>query len=415
MISVTDRAILRPLAAATAEAAEITASKHLREEWSALNDLRTGARPMVWINEVCWNEFKDHDELRLQCADGPAREIEWMLRSQLFQFRYFPGDMIVDPWFNSPLVLREIDFGLRIRDEVIEQGSGDISSHHYESLIRTADDAMKIVPPTVSVDPESDRLFETAEKAFGDLLPVRSAKIPTWWFAPWDWIAMRWNIEEAMMALVLEPELVHLVMQRFLEANLNMLEQFRRLNLLSFREGAYRVGSGGLGCTNELPAEHYDPDHVRTRDQWGCAVAQIFGEVSPEMHEEFALQYERRWLENFGLTYYGCCEPLHNKIGILRSIRNLRKISASPWCNLEKLISEVNRDYVISLKPSPAIFATEEFDLAAAEQTLRRQLEILRGANVEIILKDLSTIQGDFTRLSRWVEMATRVSEETGK
>jgi hypothetical protein len=27
------------------------------------------------------------------------------------------------------------------------------------------------------------------------------------------------------------------------------------------------------------------------------------------MHEEFALQYEKRWLERFGLTYYGCCEP----------------------------------------------------------------------------------------------------------
>lgn len=413
MISIADQTVLRHLAAETAEAAGITASAHLHRQWSALNDLQTGAKPLVWINEVCWNELKDHADLLLQCEDELARQIEWQMRLQLFQFRHFPGDMIVDPFFNSPLVLKEIDFGLRIRDEVIEQGKGDISSHHYESLIRTAEDAMKIVPPTVAVDPKTDQLMEMASRTFGDLLPVRCAKIPTWWFAPWDWITMRWSIEEAMMALVLEPDLVHLVMQRFLDANLNMLEQFRKLNLLSFLEGAYRVGSGGLGCTSALPAENYDPEHVRTKDQWGCAIAQIFGEVSPEMHEEFALQYERRWLENFGLAYYGCCEPLHNKVGILRSIPNLRKISASPWCNLEKLISEVNRDYVISLKPNPAMFATEEFDLAAAEKTLRNQLETLKGANVEIILKDLSTIRGDVTRLTRWSEMAKRVCEET--
>ena len=47
------------------------------------------------------------------------------------------------------------------------------------------------------------------------------------------------------------------------------------------------------------------------------------------MHDEFCVQYEMKWMERFGLVAYGCCEPLHNKIGMLRKIKRLRKISMS--------------------------------------------------------------------------------------
>ena len=74
---------------------------------------------------------------------------------------------------------------------------------------------------------------------------------------------------------------------------------------------------------------------------WGCSNAQIFSEVSPAMHWEFAVKHDLRWLSRWGLTYYGCCEPLDQKIDILRRIPNLRKISASPWCNTERLVEKV--------------------------------------------------------------------------
>ena len=83
-------------------------------------------------------------------------------------------------------------------------------------------------------------------------------------------------------------------------------------------------------------AMRYDPDYVRPHNMWGCSNAQIFSEVSPEMHWEFALEHDVRWLERWGLTYYGCCEPLDSKIDILRRIPNLRKISISPWCDTDR-------------------------------------------------------------------------------
>jgi hypothetical protein len=47
---------------------------------------------------------------------------------------------------------------------------------------------------------------------------------------------------------------------------------------------------------------------------WGSSTAQIFGSVSPAMHERFGLEFEKKWMARFGLNYYGCCEPLHARI-----------------------------------------------------------------------------------------------------
>ena len=75
----------------------------------------------------------------------------------------------------------------------------------------------------------------------------------------------------------------------------------------------------------------------------------------PAMHEEFGLAYERRWLERFGLAYYGCCEPLHRQDRrSWQSIPNLRKISISPWADVGPRPSGCEGRYVMSLKPSPS-------------------------------------------------------------
>jgi len=226
------------------------------------------------------------------------------------------------------------------------------------------------------------------------------------WFAPWDELIRWWDVQEAMIDLVMRPELVHQAMDRLVNAYLCQLQQWRNLNLLSLNDGNYRVGSGGLGYSDELPRADFDPEHVRTIDQWGCGTAQIFSDVSPEMHEEFALQYERRWMAQFGLNYYGCCEPLHNKIEILKSIPNLRKISISPWADVEKTVEKTGGKYVLSYKPNPAVFAADEWNSAQARKNLSEVLDKTRGCVVEVIMKDISTIRYKPQRLWEWSEIA---------
>jgi len=176
-------------------------------------------------------------------------------------------------------------------------------------------------------------------------------------------------VQELLTDLYDRPEFVHKAIDRLVNAYLSMLDQFEDQDLLRLNNTYYRIGSGGLGYTDELPAPDYDPGHVRAKDLWGSGAAQIFSDVSPRMHWEFAMQYEVRWLSRFGLNYYGCCDPLHRKMGILEKIPNLRKVSMSPWVDIDQAVANVGNRYVFSYKPNPAVFARKDL---APRQSPRR-------------------------------------------
>ena len=145
---------------------------------------------------------------------------------------------------------------------------------------------------------------------------------------------------------------------------------------------------------------------------WGCSNAQIFSDISPAMHWEFAVEHDLRWLSRWGLVYYGCCEPLDRKIDILRRIPNLRKISASPWCKTARLVEKIGAGYVISHKPNPAVFADDQWRPQWARDELRQFLEAARGCHVELIMKDISTVRYQPQRLWEWAEIAMEVARE---
>ena len=169
----------------------------------------------------------------------------------------------------------------------------------------------------------------------------------------------------------------------------------------------------GLGYTDELPRPDFDPTHVRAKDLWGHGAAQIFSDVSPRMRWELALQYELRWMTRFGLTYYGCCDPLHRKMRMLERIPNLRKVSMSPWINVDEAVAAVGNRYVFSYKPSPAVLAEDVWHVDKARHELETVLTKAKahGCVVEVILKDISTVRYQPQRVWEWARMAVEVAE----
>ena len=163
--------------------------------------------------------------------------------------------------------------------------------------------------------------------------------------------------------------------------------------------------------TNDLPKPGYNPESPRMKDIWVMGLAQMFSTVSPKMHDEFELQYLNPLFDRFGLVYYGCCDPLDNKMDIVRKIPNLRKVSMSPWVNINRGAEEIGKDFVYSYKPNPAYLATGSLD----EDLIRRELnEVLAACSVnqcplELILKDISTVRYDPKRLFRWAEIAMEI------
>jgi hypothetical protein len=406
-VSGDDRRVLRKLGRELAEIAALPVHGQTAAEWARLNSLQHG-RPLVWINEIPWHEMDVDGELKLQAEDPFLQSVETGIRRTLYLWRHMPVDMVVDDRLYAPLAIGDTGFGIGVEEDIArtDERSG-VVSHRYHCQFRDIEDVARIRMPEITHDTRaSDRAMEATEQVFNGVLPVEPRGVAGYWFAPWDALVMLWEPQQALIDLVLRPELVHAAMERLVSAYVHRLDRYEELGLLSPNNGNCRIGSGGLGYCDELPASDFDPCKVRPIDQWGSCAAQIFGEVSPAMHEEFALRYERRWLERFGLTYYGCCEPLDRKIDVLRSIPNLRKVSMSPWVDVERGAAALGTDYVFSYKPSPAYLGEDRWRPEAARRSLREALEKARGCVVEIIMKDISTVRYEPQRLWEWARIA---------
>ena len=380
--------------------------------WRRLND-REPVRPMVWINEICWNEMNVNDELTLRCIDPWAREIEDNLRRMLYQWWHLPADMVIDDYIACPLVVHSTGFGLTENVDIVktDETSGVVSRHFHPHIVNPVD-VEKIMMPQVTHDgTATEEHYAMMCDIFADILPVRKVGFKGRWFAPWDELIRWWGVEEAMRDLVDRPEMVEAAISRLVDAYLCELDQWEDLNLLTRNDDNTRIGSGGYGYTADLPGADFGATHPHTHNLWGHATAQIFGSVSPRMHWDFALKHEMRWLQRWGLTYYGCCEPLDVKMSILRRIPNLRKLSVSPWVNTDRAIKEVGTDYVMSRKQNPAVLATDAFNPNTARDDLTAFLDKARGCHIEVILKDISTVRYDPQRLWAWEKIAMEVVE----
>jgi len=411
-ISNKDKKILKKLAIKKAEITELPVHEEKIRMWKDLNSLKE-VRPLVWINEIPWHEMNVNDELTLKTGTEFSKFLETRLRRTIYQWEHMRVDMVVEPTIPCYLVVNDTGFGISEQVKISKTDEiSDIYSREFIPQIEKEEDIEKIKNPKVSFNKKAtEDMFQSMLDIFDGILKVEKRGIPGFWFAPWDELVRWWEPEKVLADLILKPGLVHKTMERLTNAYLSGLNQYESLNLLSLNNCNYRIGSGGLSYTDEIPRSDYNSDKIKTSDLWGCAAAQIFSNVSPKMHEEFALQYELKWLKRFGLSYYGCCEPLDKKIEILRKIPNLRKISMSPWVNLELGASNIGKDYVFSYKPSPSIFIDNFWDPDSIKDNFIKNLKKIKNCTVEIIMKDISTVNYKPERLWEWAKIAIEVVE----
>jgi hypothetical protein len=412
-VSSRDVEILRRLASTYVEAAALPVHKRTSDLWRRLNGLEP-VRPLVWINEIPWHEMALSGELDIECEDSYCREVEWTLRSTLYQWKHFPCDMVLDAELYVQTVCQPVgvyaDYGISANETHPADSGG---SSEYKPVIAGLDDVAKLRTPDVKVDwDESHRRLELLSDACAGIVPVKLRGIVHQWMSPWDQMIHWYGIERLYTDMIDRPDLVHALAQRFMAAVHDVLDRQQELGLLDAGNGNYRVGSGGLGITDLLPHRDFGSGPVSPTEQWGTSTGQIFCDVSPAMHDEFCLQYEIPYLARFGLTCYGCCEPLHNKIPILRQIKNLRRISMSPWVKIAKAAEQVQADYVFSFKPTPAVFAADVYDGHTARRNLEDLFEKAKGCRLEIIMKDISTVRNQPQRIDEWAAMAMRMSAD---
>lgn len=403
-----DSVIIRELAARVAEIAALPVQEEKRTLWRQLNALKP-VRPMVMIDQVCWNEMNIEDELTLRCTDPECRGYEEFLRRTLYQWRHFPVDMVVESFIRVPKAIHNTGFGIAVQENTaVTDPSNAVVAHRYVNQFQTLDDLHKICTPQISHDSaETDRRLAAAHELFDGLLEVRA-----WGADPylslWDPISTWMGVENVLYALVDQPDLMHGLVGRMTEGYLSMLDQLEDQGLLCEPQSLIHCTGA---YTDELPALGYNSARPRTKDIWMFGLAQMFSTVSPRMFKEYEVDYASQICRRFGLVYYGCCDPLDRKMAEVRMIPNVRKISMSPWTDQERGAAEIGQDFVFSRKPSPAMLAFDTFDPEAVRTDLlsTRQICARYACPLEMILKDISTVRYEPERLFRWAQVAMQV------
>ena len=401
----TDRDILRGLAAEYAAVAGNATMAERAKLYRALNGLKP-IRPVVLMDELPWGEFSECDELKLTCAGEFERECEWFFRMNLYRARHFPCDHIFGDFYPIHRRITIGSTGMEFDEDMLPLQHTGIAAHAYHDRIPDEAAIDQLHPAEITEDTaENDRLRERAEALFGDILPTRMVGLEYEnYFTPWDDIARLHGVEPMLYDLIDEPDFMWKLATKVLEVRTAMLDRLEAGNFLE-PTGAYIHSTAAL-ADEIAPPEPGMP--VTCRNQWGRGAAQIFVTVSPAMTEEYELPLQQAFLKRFPLTYYGCCEPLDKKMDMVRQLPNLRKISISPWANVESAAEQIGKDYVMAAKPNPALMAMDPFDPGAVRAEIRRILAAARknGTPVELTLKDVSTIRSRPEILDEWARIA---------
>ena len=158
-------------------------------------------------------------------------------------------------------------------------------------------------------------------------------------------------------------------------------------------------------CFNrELPAS----GPVVSTQTWGHSNSQESVGISPEQYAEFVFPYIQEIAKEFGLFYYGCCEPVDPIWDdCLSKLPNLRKVSISAWCDEEKMAERLTKAPVIySRKPSPNYLGVDHvLDEEAFRAYIKRTIDLTRDCHVEIIFRDIYTLHGNPAKARRAVEI----------
>ena len=290
-----------------------------------------------------------------------------------------------------------------MQDRQIKGDTGAyISAHAYTDQLQTEDDLAKLHEPEIVYDrAASEEALAVAEDVFAGLMDVELVGRGGLHYNIWDRIATFRGVDNLLLDLAMRPDFMHQTARRFMEIARSEFRQLEEQELLDPHPILLHCTPA---CTRELPADDFD-GHVRPKDVWGRCAAQIFGAVSPDMHDEFDLAYNQELFQDCGLLYYGCCEPMDRKIDILRKrFKNLRKISITPWADPQRAAENIGSDYVLAAKPNPAFVAMPQFHPEPVEQEITRYCEACKehGTTLEFVLKDISTIANNPENLTRW-------------
>jgi hypothetical protein len=404
-----DIQILRDLATRYMEIAHKPVQEERRTVWRRQNSLKE-VTPPIYVRAFA---FREMPESRTECQDPFFRHYERTLREAIYRDR-FADDFIIEPWISvraAVITPPEGLWGLPIQwsDRVEEHGSHTM----IPTIVEPEDAERMVVPHHVVDEEETARRCDRLSEAIGDIVPLDVDRKPAYFMWAGDistHLTQMRGLEQLMLDMLDRPEWLHGVLA------------FMRDGILRVHQEAEEAGHWTLSShqnqaapyAEELPDPAPNSGPVGRRQLWYYMASQETTLVGPRLFDEFMLQYQIPIMAPFGLAAYGCCEDLTKKIPLLQRIPNLRRIAAAPAANVARCAEQIGDGHVLSYRPSPADMVGYGFDPDRVRNIMRADLQACRanGCHVDVTLKDVETVQGDPTRVPRWVEIAREVIDE---
>jgi hypothetical protein len=413
-ITAEERIYLRELAKKCLDYAHLPVMAERRQFWYEHNELK-GRRPML-VMEL--DTFIGDILPPLKCNSSAAKEIETVLLTRIVNHELVDDDKVLSADYIVPW---QIDF--RLFDQAVVYHSADDSQGRslgraYEYTISNLQrDFDKLKPSTFSVDRQATLAKkEFTESILGDILPVqiKNLSLP-WSFTLTARAVFLMGMENMFMSLMDCPETMIHLFNRIRDDMLDFAKWMESEDLLTLNNGNDYAGAGSYGFTHELPVSDFT-GKVRRKDLWLNLNSQESVGLSPEVFREYIYPANRDLAREFGMVYYGCCEPVHETWNCIKDIPNLRKVSISPWCNQQFMGDALRGSNVIySRKPFPNYIGVGDFDPQAYAAHIAETLDTARGCELEIIYRDIYTLNGDRTKPGRAIKIARALIEERWK
>ena len=390
-----DKRILRNLALRYMEIAESEENKKIRANWVDFNTKKI-SRPMVIINEIPWHEIKC-EELENKCESDFCRQLEtWFLRN-LWIKNNLKTDHVLDNYIKVPIAIEGCDFSLSAKTE-----RDIVGANKFCDLIKNEEDIQKIKFQPITVNKKlHERNANIYQDLFGDVIPIiHSGRAVL--FNAWDLLETWHGVENCLIDMYDRPDFLHAIMRRITDVTHHVIDGLEKLKLVEHNQESL--------CFSPLYCEE-SSEKGTAKGAWVFGTAQIFSSVSKEMHEEFELPYAKEIFSRFGKGYYGCCEPLHDRIDMVDKIPNVKKVSISPFANVFMAAENIGAKYIMSRKPTPSYLGTSSMNWEVIEKEIKQTKKACEqsGVFVEYILKDLTSINSKPERLIEWSERVFKI------
>ncbi|HGE71012.1 TPA: hypothetical protein ENX78_09265 [Candidatus Poribacteria bacterium] len=395
-----DRETVLELARKVVELAKSDEYEARRKRWRDVNGLRKPDRFPVYCRPVgAWAELLPAN--MLTCKDPFCRNIEYNLRMRLIKHEIGDDDPLEPYWTVGVAFDQHTPHTWGVPINYVSPNTPG-GAYRYDPPLKTEADFDKLKLPEYTYNEEkTKKSLAQMQEFFGDVMEVRlSCGIP---LHPGlaNYASSLRGLDQLMYDMSDRPDLVHRLMKHLQEGILKAMKEYEDSGMLTLNN------TGAMYCSDP-PRNDAKIGNIKLKDLWGQTESQEFQEVSPKMWEEFLLSYQIPILSKFWLVSYGCCENLTRKINGVLKIPNLRIFVSSAWTDLAKVAEAVGDRYTIMWrqKATDVVFG----DLDSIRKHLDEGMKIVKGCYVQIVLRELQTLNGNNQRLKEWADIAKEIS-----